>query len=89
MSNKWWGRGRGRGGGWDFDIFNKQGGGLVKVEIEVFLTKWGTNAESNKWWIFIKHSIVGFSVQNRIGQIRRNFVEILICLKPILMPNLF
>ena len=29
------------GRGWDFDISNKQGGGLGKIEIEVFPMKWG------------------------------------------------
>ena len=87
MSNKWWGRGRGRAG--DFDISNKQGEGLGKVEIEVFLTKWEKNGETNKWWMLIWHTRVGFSVQNQTGKLRCNFVERFICLEPIFIPNLF
>ena len=42
------GRVRGRGRAGNFDISNKQGEGLGKVEIKVFLTKWGKNGETNK-----------------------------------------
>ena len=47
--------------------------GLEKIESISY--EMGKNGENNKWWMFIQHSRVGFSVQNRIGQIRRNFVE--------------
>ena len=64
-------------------ISNKQGGGLEKIEIEVFLTKFG------KMEKLTSDEEVGFSVQNRTEQFRSNFLEVFICLEPMFIPNLF
>ena len=52
--NKLWWRRRGKGRDWNFDISSKQGGGLVKIEIQEFLMKCWKNGESNKWWIIFR-----------------------------------